>query len=108
MGKLPIVKLKDGRSDPRWLEPLPNNLNPKLQDTGTEDQFKKGYDKADPSLRQDYDITAVTASVLPDGKLFYNKRDKLGTDAAVLYVRTDDLEEENGKTVLNEGVRISL
>ena len=98
------AKLKDGRSDPRWLEPLPNN--PKPQGTGTEDQFKKGYDKANPSLRQDYDITAVTASVLPDGKLFYNKRNKLGTDAAVLYVRTDDLEEENGKTVLKEGVPI--
>ena len=97
------AKLKDGRSDPRWLEPLPNN--PKPQGTGTEDQFKKGYD-ANPSLRQDYDITAVTASVLPEGKLFYNKRDKLGTDAAVLYVRTDDLEEKNGKTVLKADVPI--
>jgi hypothetical protein len=97
------AKLKDGRSDPRWLEPLPNN--PKPQGTGTEDQFKKGYD-ANPSLRQDYDITAVTASVLPEGQLFYNKRNKLGTDAAVLYVRTDDLEEKNGKTVLKEGVPI--
>jgi hypothetical protein len=108
------AKLKDGRSDPRWLEPLPNNPTP--QGTGTEDQFKKGYDaETDPSLRQDYDITAVTASVLlkpdgcpgcGDGKLFYNKRNKLGTDAAVLYVRTDDLEERNGKTVLKEGVPI--
>ena len=60
-------------------------------------------------MRQDYDITAVTASVLPEGKLFYNKhdkRDKLGTDAAVLYVRTDDLEEKNGKTVLKADVPI--
>jgi hypothetical protein len=102
--KLPYsAKLKDGRSDPRWLEPLPNN--PKPQGTGSEDQFKKGYD-ANSNLRRDYDITAVTASVLPEGKLFYNKRDNLGTDAAVLYVRTDDLEVKNGKTVLKAGVPI--
>jgi hypothetical protein len=107
------AKLKDGRSDPRWLEPLPNNRKP--QGTGAEDQFKKGYD-ANSGLRRDYDITAVTASVLPtclvkDGKtvcgqLVYNQRDNLGTDAAVLYVRTDDLEVKNGKTVLKAGVPI--
>src|SRR4029077_7213196 len=44
--------------------------------------------------------------VLPEGKLFYNKRNKLGTDAAVLYVRTDDLEVKNGKMVLKENVPI--
>jgi hypothetical protein len=113
--KLPFsAKLKDGRPDPRWLEPLPNNPAPK--GTGAEDQFKKGYD-ANPSLRQPpdpkllgapnpYDITAVTASVLPDGKLVYNKRAGLATDAAVLYVRTDDLEVIKGKTVLRKNVPI--
>jgi hypothetical protein len=96
--KLPYsAKLEGDIPDPRWLEPLPNN--PKPQGTGAEDQFKKGYD-ANPNLRRDYDITAVTASVLPDGKLYYNKRDGLGTDAAVLYVRTADLEVKAGKTVL--------
>lgn len=102
--KLPYsAKLEGGRPDPRWLEPLPNN--PKPQGTGAEDQFKKGYD-ANPGLRRDYDITAVTASVLPEGKLFYNKRDNLGTDAAVLYVRTADLEEKSGKIVLKANVPI--
>lgn len=102
--KLPYsAKLKDGGPDPRWLEPLPNNPTP--AGTGAEDQFKKGYD-ANPSLRKDYDITAVTASVLPGGKLIYNKRANLGTDAAVLYVRTDDLEVKNGKTVLKANVPI--
>jgi hypothetical protein len=103
--KLPYsAKLKDGRPDPRWLEPLPNN--PKPQGTGAEDQFKKGYD-ANPSLQLDYDITAVTASVLPGGKLVYNKRaPALATDAAVLYVRTADLEAKNGQTVLKAGVPI--
>jgi hypothetical protein len=88
--KLPFVaKLKDGRPDPRWLEPLPNNPAPK--GTGSEDQFKKGYD-ANPSLRKSFDITAVTASVLPGGKLVYNKRDPaLSTNGAVFYVQTSDL-----------------
>jgi hypothetical protein len=108
--KLPYsAKLKDGRPDPRWLEPLPNN--PKPEGTGAEDQFKKGYD-AHPSLRQPpdgqppYDITAVTASVLPNGKLNYNKRAGLATDAAVLYVRTADLELKNGKWSLKDNVPI--
>lgn len=85
------------RTDPGWLEPLPNN--PKPEGTGSEDQFKKGYD-ANPSLRKDFDITAVTASVLPGGQLVYNPRDSaLALKTAVLYVRTDDLEVKADKTV---------
>jgi hypothetical protein len=71
------------------LMPLPNNPAPK--GTANEDQFKKGYD-SNPGLRQDYDITAVTASVLPGGKLVYNPRvPQLATNTAVMYVRTADL-----------------
>jgi hypothetical protein len=76
------------------VQTLPNNSQP--QGSGSADLFKKGYDdaKASGGPTRDFDVTAVTADVLPNGNLVYNGRDpasQLSTNEAVLYVRTADL-----------------
>jgi len=93
------------RSNPHWLEPLPNN--PKPAGSGETDLFQKGYTDAKNAGRptREFDVTAVTAKALPGGKLVYNGRDPantFSTDAAVLYVRSADLD--SGK--LKPGVPI--
>ncbi len=92
------------RKDPGWLEPLPNNPVP--EGSGETDLFQQGYTDAKNAGRptQAYDVTAVTASVLPNGELVFKMSQS--TKAAVLYVRTADLEKKNGKTVLREGAPI--
>ena len=76
------------------VKPLPNNSEP--AGSGEIDLFQKGYEDAKSAGRptREFDVTAVTANVLPNGKLVFNGRDparQLATNAAVLYVRTADL-----------------
>jgi hypothetical protein len=73
------------------VKPLPNN--DKLPGAGGID-FAAQYQKAKSAGRptREFDVTAVTASALKDGKLVYNaRRPDVSTDLAVLYVQKDDL-----------------
>jgi hypothetical protein len=84
---------------------LPNNEEP--PSAGDVDLIQQGYDQAKKTggPTRDFDVTAVTASVLKDGKLVFNGRDpnnELSTPNAVLFVRTSDLA--GGK--LKEGTPI--
>ena len=73
---------------------LPNNEQP--PSAGNVDLFEQGYNEAKKTggPTREFDVTAVTASVLKDGKLVFNGRDpnnELSTPDAVLFVRTSDL-----------------
>jgi hypothetical protein len=80
------------------VNPLPNNPQPKP--SGYIDLFEQGYGEAKKmgGPTREFDVTAVTASALKNGKLVFNGRDpntELSTSAALLFVRTSDLV--NGK-----------
>jgi hypothetical protein len=82
------------------VKPLPNN--DKLPGAGPID-FAAEYQKAKNAGRptQEIKVTAVTASALPGGKLTYNGRNagqEFATDAAVVYVRSEDLVCTSGVT----------
>ena len=84
---------------------LPNNEQP--PSAGNVDLFEQGYSEAKKTggPTREFDVTAVTASVLKDGKLVFNGRDpnnELSTPDALLFVRTSDLAD--GK--LKEGAPI--
>jgi hypothetical protein len=84
---------------------LPNNEQP--PSAGNVDLFEQGYSEAKQTggPTREFDVTAVTASVLKDGKLVFNGRDpnnELSTPDAVLFVRTSDL----GSGKLKEGTPI--
>jgi hypothetical protein len=90
----------------KGVEALPNNLEPKA--SGSVDIFKDGYDDApttgDPT--REFDVTAVTAAALKNGKLVFNGRPlgvELSTPDALMFVRTSDLDS-NGK--LKDGVPV--
>jgi hypothetical protein len=72
------------------VKPLPNN--DKLPGAGGID-FATEYLNAKNAGRptREFDVTAVTASALKDGKLVYNARRNISTDLAVIYVQKDDL-----------------
>jgi hypothetical protein len=100
------AKLRVDRTNPGWLEPLPNNPEP----GGSGIDFAAEYLKAKSAGRptREFAVTAVTASVIQDGplkgQLVYNGRypgQELATNAAVLYVRSDDLEAD-GKKLKNK------
>ncbi|HEV2840842.1 MAG TPA: hypothetical protein VGW39_05910 [Chthoniobacterales bacterium] len=74
------------------LTPLPSNPAP--AGSVNTSLFQLAYTDAKKAGRptRDFDVTAVTASALPGGKLVYNPRvPALSTNAAVIYVRSDDL-----------------
>jgi hypothetical protein len=84
---------------------LPNNQQPPSAENV--DLFEKGYSEAKKTggPTRDFDVTAVTASVLKDGQLVFNGRDpnnELATPNALLFVRSSDLA--NGK--LKEGAPV--
>ena len=84
---------------------LPNNEQP--PSAGNVDVIEQGYSEAKKTggPTREFDVTAVTASVLKDGKLVFNGRDpnnELATPDALLFVRTSDLAD--GK--LKEGAPI--
>jgi hypothetical protein len=88
------------------LQPLPNNEHP--VQAGNIDLAQQGYEAAknnhEPIVRE-FDLTAITASALPNGKLVFNGRPQgpeLSTNHALLFVQTADLL--SGK--LKDGVPI--
>jgi hypothetical protein len=85
------AKLPD-RTAPGWLEPLPNNPEPSASGIDFAAEYLKAKNAGRPT--RELKVAAVTASALPGGKLIYNARNpgqEFATDAAVIYVRTDDL-----------------
>src|SRR5271165_5059184 len=88
---------------------LPNNEQP--PSAGNVDLFEQGYDEAKKTggPTREFDVTAVTASVLKDGKLVFNGRDpnnELSTPDALIFVRTSDLIPQSGPPKLKDGVPV--
>jgi hypothetical protein len=76
------------------LDPLPNNPEPKA--SGNVDLFEQGYKEAQTAGEptREFDVTAVTATALKNGKLVFNDRSsgaELSTPDALIFVRTSDL-----------------
>ena len=88
---------------------LPNNEQP--PSAGNVDLFEQGYDEAKKTggPTREFDVTAVTASVLKDGKLVFNGRDpnnELSTPDALIFVRTSDLIPQSGPPKLKDGAPV--
>jgi hypothetical protein len=82
------------------VDPLPNNPEPKA--SGTVDPFEQGYKAAQAAGEptREFDVTAVTATALTNGKLVFNGRSggaELSTPDALIFVRNTDLV--NGKPI---------
>jgi hypothetical protein len=84
----------------KGVAPLPNNPAPTA--SGDVDLFEKGYNDAKQNTEptREFDVTAVTAAVLKNGKLIFNDRApgaELSTPYALMFVRTSDLVNGNLK-----------
>jgi hypothetical protein len=80
--------------------PLPNNPTPIA--SGDVDLFEQGYTAAKQNAEptREFDVTAVTAAALKNGKLVFNGRApgaELSTPYALIFVRTSDLMNGNLK-----------
>jgi hypothetical protein len=87
-------------SPEKGLTPLPNNPAP--TQSSDADLFEQEYTAAKQDARptREFDVTAVTAAALKNGKLVFNGRAsgaELSTPYALIFVRTSDLMNGNLK-----------
>jgi hypothetical protein len=92
-----------------WVKPLPNNPEPGGAGIDFTAEYQKAITAGGPT--REFKVTAVTASVIQNGplkgELVYNGRYpglERATNAAVIYVRSDDLEAGGKK--LKGGVSV--